>query len=192
MGDLPLYRAAARLGRIAADKGGAGAQMIRSMLYATDLGAYAPLVLQHALALARKFEAELHVIHAVEPMGSFAESVLQSYLDAPTLNELHGRGVSVMMANIEKRVLDNFCEDLADGERDLDLIQAVRVRQGDPAEVILDQARRLQVDLLVLGSHSRVTEAELPLGRTAARVLQLAEVPVYLVPLTQAPGRRKT
>lgn len=165
--------------------------MIRSMLYATDLGAYAPLVLQHALALARKFEAELHVIHAVEPMGSFAESVLQSYLDAPTLNELHGRGVDAMMANIERRVLDNFCEDLADGERDLDLIRAVRVRQGDPAEVILDQARRLQVDLLILGSHSRAIEAELPLGRTAARVLQLAQAPVYLVPLAQGLSRRK-
>lgn len=165
--------------------------MIRSMLYATDLGAYAPFVLQHALALARKFEAELHVIHAVEPIGSFAESVLQSYLDGPTLSELHGRGVSTMMATIERRVLDNFCEDLADGERDLDLIRAVRVRQGDPAEVILDQARRLRVDLLVLGSHSRAIAADLPLGRTAARVLQLAVTPVYLVPLAEALAQRQ-
>ncbi|WP_040260768.1 MULTISPECIES: universal stress protein [Pseudomonas] len=166
--------------------------MIRSMLYATDLGAYAPFVLQHALVLARRFSAELHVIHAVEPMGSFAESVLQSYLDAPALEELHLSGVSTMMASIEKRVLDTFSEELADGEADLALIRAVRVRQGDPAEVILDQARRLRVDLVVLGSHSRVGEAEVPLGRTAARVLQLAQAPVYLVPLTQAPGRRKS
>lgn len=164
--------------------------MIRSMLYATDLGAYAPLVLQHALALARTFEAELHVIHAVEPMGTFAESVLQSYLDAPTLTELQGRGVSAMMANIERRVLDNFSEELADGERDLDLIRAVCVRQGDPADVILDQARRLQADLLVLGSHSRVAEAGVPLGRTAARVMRLTPVPVYLVPLTEVPAGR--
>ena len=56
--------------------------MIRSMLYATDLGLYAPYVMQHALALARTFEAELYVVHAVEPMGLFAESVLQSFLDA--------------------------------------------------------------------------------------------------------------
>lgn len=41
--------------------------MIRSMLYATDLGIYAPYVLQHALALARTFNAELYVIHVVEP-----------------------------------------------------------------------------------------------------------------------------
>ncbi len=43
--------------------------MVRSMLYATDLGLYAPYVTQHALALARTFDAELYVIHVVEPMG---------------------------------------------------------------------------------------------------------------------------
>ena len=35
--------------------------MIHSMLYATDLGLYAPLVMQHALALARTFNADLYV-----------------------------------------------------------------------------------------------------------------------------------
>ena len=82
--------------------------MIRSMLYATDLGLYAPLVLQHALALARTFKADLHVVHAVEPMGLFAESVLQSYLDERALNEFHSEGLSTVMASIEQRVLDSF------------------------------------------------------------------------------------
>ena len=45
--------------------------MIRSMLYATDLGLYAPYVMQHALALARTFKADLYVIHVVEPIGLF-------------------------------------------------------------------------------------------------------------------------
>ncbi|MGH8436364.1 MAG: universal stress protein, partial [Pseudomonas sp.] len=36
--------------------------MVHSILYATDLGLYAPYVLQHALALARAFQAELYVV----------------------------------------------------------------------------------------------------------------------------------
>ena len=56
--------------------------MIRSILYATDLGLYAPYVLQHALSLTRAYSAELYVVHAVEPMGLFADSVLQTYLGA--------------------------------------------------------------------------------------------------------------
>lgn len=41
--------------------------MIRSILYATDLGLYASYVLQHALAVSRSFKADLYVVHAVEP-----------------------------------------------------------------------------------------------------------------------------
>ena len=159
--------------------------MIRSMLYATDLGLYAPFVMQHALELARTFNADLHVVHAVEPMGLFAESVLQSYLDEQSLNEFHRQGLSTVMANIEQRVLDSFREELGEGMQDLTLIQSVRVLQGDPSQVILDQAAKLSVDLVIVGSHSHGGGAQTPLGRTAARVLQLAKVPVYLVPLVQ-------
>lgn len=159
--------------------------MIRSMLYATDLGLYAPYVMQHALALARTFKAELYVVHAVEPMGLFAESVLHSYLDEQALNEFHRQGLNTVMANIEQRVLDSFREELGEGQQDLQLIKSVRVFQGDPSQVILEQAAKLSVDLLIVGSHCQGANGESPLGRTAARVLQLSRVPVYLVPLVQ-------
>ena len=159
--------------------------MIGSILYATDLGLYAPYVMQHALALARTFGADLYVVHAVEPMGLFAESVLQSYLDEQALSDLHSQGLTNVMANIEQRVLDTFREELGEGQEDLALITSVRVIQGDPSHVILEQAKKLSVDLLIVGSHSHGAGGETPLGRTAARVLQLSPVPVYLVPLTQ-------
>ncbi|CAI3789073.1 hypothetical protein AHFPHNDE_02761 [Pseudomonas sp. MM227] len=163
--------------------------MIRSMLYATDLGVYAPFVMQHAVALARSFNAQLYVIHAVEPMGLIAESVLQSYLDESTLDRLHNQGLNTVMAGIEEKVLQSLRSDLGDDEPGLALIRAVRVRQGDPAEVILDQAQRLAVDLLVFGSHSHAATVDVPLGRTAARLLQLSPVPVYMVPLTEHRSR---
>ncbi|MDF2792575.1 universal stress protein [Pseudomonas orientalis] len=159
--------------------------MIRSMLYATDLGLYAPYVMQHALALARTFKADLYVIHVVEPIGLFAESVLQSYLDEKALNEWQRQGLTTVMATIEQRVLDSFREELGEGEQDLKLIRSVRVIQGDPCEVILDQLHKLCVDLLIVGSHSHASAAATPLGRTAARLVQVASVPVYLVPSLQ-------
>ncbi|KEZ74312.1 universal stress protein UspA, partial [Pseudomonas syringae pv. syringae FF5] len=128
------------------------------MLYAADLGLYAPYVTQHALALARTFNAELYVIHVVEPLGLFAESVLQSYLGEEALKELRGRGVNAFLSGIEQRMLDGFREELGEGHSDLSLIRTVRVVQGEPASVILEQAHRLNVDLLVVGSHSRRME----------------------------------
>lgn len=159
--------------------------MIRSMLYATDLGLYAPYVLQHALALAKTFNAELHVVHVVEPMGLFAESVLQSYLAEDVLRELHSEGVNTVIEGIEQRVLASFRDELGEDHQDLELIRSVRVVQGDPSNVILEQAQRLEVDLLVVGSRSHGAEGDTPIGRTAARVLQLCEVPVYMVPMVQ-------
>lgn len=91
--------------------------MIGSMLYATDLGLYAPYVMQHALALARTFKADLYVIHVVEPIGLFAESVLHSYLDEQSLNEWRSEGLRTMIATIEQRVLDSFREELGEGGR---------------------------------------------------------------------------
>ncbi|QLC72288.1 universal stress protein [Pseudomonas sp. LPB0260] len=163
--------------------------MIRSILYATDLGLYAPYVLQHALALTRAFNAGLYVVHAVEPLGLFAESVLQTYLDEDRLKELRSKGLDTVMASIEQRVLEGFRDELGEAQHELDVIRAVRVVQGDPPLVILEEAQRLGVDLLVVGSHSHGTELEIPLGRTAARLLQLSEVPVYLVPMLQHRGR---
>ena len=159
--------------------------MLRSILYATDLGLYAPYVLQHALSLAKAFGAELHVVHAVEPMGLFAESVLQTYLDEKTLQELRSKGLSRVMASIELRVLEGFRDEMGEAQQDMQMIRSVRVAQGDPPQVILDEARKLGADLLVVGSHSHGAAQDIPLGRTAARLLQLAETPVYLVPMLQ-------
>ncbi len=106
--------------------------MIRSILYATDLGLYAPYVLQHALALTRSFNSSLYVVHAVEPMGLFAESVLQTYLDEERLKELRTNGLSTVMASIEQRVLEGFRDEIGETLHDMQLIKAVRVVQGDP------------------------------------------------------------
>lgn len=163
--------------------------MIRSILYATDLGLYAPYVLQHALALTRSFNAQLYVVHAVEPMGLFAESVLQTYLDEGTLKDMRSNGLGTVMASIEQRVLEGFRDELGDGQEDTALIKAVRVVQGDPPQVILAEAQRFAVDLLVIGSHSHGAAWDTPLGRTAARLVQLSEAPVYLVPMLQHRGR---
>ncbi|AYC32685.1 universal stress protein [Pseudomonas cavernae] len=163
--------------------------MIRSILYATDLGLYAPFVLQHALALIQAFRAELYVIHAVEPMSLFAESMLKTYLDQDTLEEMQSKGLPTVMSSIEQRVLEAFRDELNEAQQDMTMIRAVRVVQGDPPQVILEESKRLAVDLLVIGSHSHGAEAEAPMGRTAARLLQLSEVPVYLVPMLQHRGR---
>lgn len=133
--------------------------MIRSILYATDLGLYAPYVLQHALSLTRAYNAELYVVHVVEPLGLFAESVLQTYLDTERLQDLRAQGLDNVMESIEKRVLEGFRDELGELPQDAALVKSVRVVQGDPPQMILDEAEKLAVDLIVAGSHSHGTSS---------------------------------
>ncbi|WMR32322.1 universal stress protein, partial [Metapseudomonas otitidis] len=84
---------------------------------------------------------------------------------------------------------EGFRDEIGDAENELSLIKAVRVVQGDPPQMILEEAQKLGVDLLVVGSHSHGAALETPLGRTASRLVQLSEVPVYLVPMLQHRGR---
>ena len=132
--------------------------MIRSILYATDLGLFAPYVLQHALQLARQHRADLYVLHVVEPLGLFAESVLQTYLDAASYNDLRLRGLDSVMAGIEQRVFEGFCDELRESPAESVPIRAVRVQLGDPPQVILQEAQDLAVDLRSLSQNLTVAD----------------------------------
>lgn len=75
-------------------------------------------------------------------------------------------------------MLDSFREELGGGRTGSGLIRAVRVLQGDPSQVILDQAQKLSVDLLILGSHSHGAGAEARRWVGPRRAsLQLSRVP---------------
>ncbi|GGK06137.1 universal stress protein [Pseudomonas matsuisoli] len=157
--------------------------MIRSILYATDLGFYAPYVLQHALSQSQAFKAELYVVHAVEPLGLLAHSVLRTYLGDAQLQDLQAQGLDAVLTSIEARVLESFKEELDSMQQGHDLIRAVQAIQGDPADVITTQAKALGVDLVVIGTRSQGGDAPTPLGRTAHRVVQTCTVPVHVVPM---------
>lgn len=53
---------------------------------------------------------------------------------------------------------------------------------GDPASVILAQARRLAADVILMGTHRPTTRLNKGIGRTAREVVRGAECPVMLVP----------
>jgi nucleotide-binding universal stress UspA family protein len=69
-------------------------------------------------------------------------------------------------------------EEEAERLRNEGLVVETLAREGDPAEVIVDEARRSGADLLALGTHGRSGIAYLLLGSTAERVVQHAPCPV--------------
>ena len=160
--------------------------MIKTILYATDLGLYGPYIMQHVLHLANTHNADIVVAHAVEPLGVFAKSVIETYVTDEMLDELNDSGLDDVMLAIRERVLDAFQDEILDNKADPECISQVCVVRGQAAEVILATAKQVGADLIVIGSHSGQTEAPAILGSVAFKVLQLAEIPVYMVPMAKS------
>jgi nucleotide-binding universal stress UspA family protein len=55
------------------------------------------------------------------------------------------------------------------------------LRQGDPAEKILETAKKMKVDLIVMGSHGRHGAKKFLMGSVSSRVVDYAACPVLVV-----------
>lgn len=148
---------------------------------ATDLGTHAHYLIYHAVYLARQCGATVEVVHAVEPISSFARAVLTTYTGGDG-SESH-QTVDAILANIKDRVVDSLAEDFMSGESDLDTICNVVIHQGPAADVIVNHAQHTNAGLIVMGCQSTRAEGVALLGSVAAKVLQLSTIPVLTIPL---------
>lgn len=158
--------------------------MVKNILYPTDLGLYGTYVLQHVMEIAEHHDANVMVIHAVEPIGVFADAVLETYVPPEMIGELREFGMPAVMEAIRQQVVEAFEDEIMDCNADISRIIDVQVLRGNPSDVILEQCRRLQVDMIVMGSHCGESSNPSLLGSTVSKVLQLAKVPVYMIPIT--------
>lgn len=55
------------------------------------------------------------------------------------------------------------------------------IRQGDPAEKILETAQKMKVDLIVTGSHGRHGAKKFLLGSVSSKVIEYSRSPVLVV-----------
>ena len=55
------------------------------------------------------------------------------------------------------------------------------LRQGDPAEKILETAKKMKVDLIVTGSHGRHGAKKFLMGSVSSRVVDYSACPVLIV-----------
>lgn len=155
--------------------------MIRNIVLATDLGPFASHALEHAMDLAAIHRAKVYVVHAVEPLSSFAHAMVSTYLDDDSPSE--DSGPDELLSSIRRQIADSLSEERSEVDPSYECFEDFSVVQGRPAEVILAEARRIGADLIVLGSHGPESMGNNVLGSVTSRVLQLSKVPVYMVPM---------
>jgi nucleotide-binding universal stress UspA family protein len=132
------------------------------LLIAMDFSPSFEAALRSAVILAKRFKAEAVLVHASEPVDSSRPA--------------HGHDKECS----SQRADHQFQQTVSALQADQFVTNRIFV-PGNPVEVILDQAKCLRADLIVMGIHRRRGLRRLVLGSVAESVVRRACCPVLVV-----------
>jgi nucleotide-binding universal stress UspA family protein len=137
----------------------------RSILCPVDLSATSRAAARTAAEMAGRFKAKLIVVFVDDPLLSQAAARFDE-------DEITRRTQAELTKFVQKAI----------GPRTRCTYEIVN---GDPAEEILKAARRLEADLIVMGTQGRRGPKRLFFGSTAATIVKRSTIPVLVVPPTR-------
>jgi nucleotide-binding universal stress UspA family protein len=141
---------------------------IHHILLPTDFSESSWHALEHAVAVGRRYGSRLTALHVGNPMV-----VLGAFAPIPTA----GTPDETTRRRLEARLRAWMAPATAAG-----LPTDVIIDEGNPARCILEHARTLPADLIVIGTHGYSGIDRLVLGSVTEKVLRKAACPVMTVP----------
>lgn len=138
---------------------------MRRILVATDFSAESRTALDYGVALAREFDATLHLVHVVPTVLPADVSHLTTVLQETALKESARRDLARLCAEQLPR----------------ELHVVTKVLDGNPFLEISQEALRVCAGLIIISTHGHTGLRYLLLGCTAQRIVQHASVPVLVV-----------
>jgi len=143
---------------------------LKNVLVATDFGHTAAAALAYGRELARQYQGRLHVFHALDDLQ-------WRY----SLDMSPGLLVGIQ-EDLEEGARQRMTALLTDEDRtQLHAVGMISPMCPDPAEAIVEYARRAAVDVIVIGTHGRRGMSRLFLGSVAERVVRTAPCPVLTI-----------
>jgi nucleotide-binding universal stress UspA family protein len=147
---------------------------IKKILFATDLSENSAYAFYYAIHMAKRDNAKILILHAVEPLPpmliSFEDFVYKVAQDRiKTVKE----GLQKFSKKVDARI----------GTSSVEFVSNILVRMGDPVEEILKAADEEGCDVIVLGTHGKGFLEQTFLGSVSSSVLLRTRKPVFLVPL---------
>lgn len=138
---------------------------LKRILVGLDVVEKSNNVLKRALSLANEHKADLFIVHAVKTpwLG------VPSYFGSKDIG-IDKEGIA---KNIEKKIKPL--------NREFNVNCFVFVKEGNPHDIILYEAKLNQVDMLIIGPHSKSKGRKSFLGTTAQKVAHQSHVPVLIV-----------
>ena len=151
---------------------------IKKILYATDLSGNSSYAFFYAIDMAKKHDARIVILHAVEPIPAYAE------VYGAMSDEFKKKRQEEIIESMKKH-LQGFCKkaEAQIGPPCVELVSKTLVPVGHPAEEILNAAEKEGCDAIVIGTHGKGFLAHTFLGSVSSAVLHRTRKPVFIVPL---------
>jgi nucleotide-binding universal stress UspA family protein len=133
-----------------------------NILVATDGSAYSNAALNEAINYASSYGGHLHVVHVV-------------YINDEFLTAAPG---------IVEKMISKAKESLAEVKKmtsSLGISATFYVREGEPYRALVDLAKELNIDTIIMGSHGRTGIKRLLMGSVTSRVIGYSSCPVMVV-----------
>jgi nucleotide-binding universal stress UspA family protein len=143
---------------------------LQKILFPTDFSRCAEQALAHAVFLAEKYDAEIHVLH-----------VVTLFKDQPGIlsNEITETEETIRkFEDIAEKQLNKVVD--SKGSDDMKIITVTK-REVSAAPAILEYVSDNDIDLIVMGTHGRRGLGHLLLGSAAEEVVRLAACPVFTI-----------
>lgn len=141
---------------------------MKRALIALDYDHTSQKVAEVGFSMAQAMHAETILLHVVSEQPLYYSSYMNMQeLQIDILDDL-------------KKSTQNFL-DKAKKHLGDESIQTV-LKEGDIAETILETAKKMDVDIIVMGSHSRKWLENIILGSEAEDVLKKTTIPLFIVP----------
>jgi nucleotide-binding universal stress UspA family protein len=151
---------------------------MQKILIALDYNPSAQKVAEVGYALAKAMKAEVILLHVISdaayysslnysPIMGFDSFINSDLIQADIVKELKKAAMNY---------LDKSKQHLGDNT-----IQTV-IKDGDFGESILDAAKELAADVIVLGTHSRRGLDKILMGSVAEKVFHHSTVPLFIIP----------
>lgn len=142
---------------------------LKSILVATDFGEASAAALAYGRELARCFGATLHVLHVADDV--YVRLGGDAYM--AVLPELQKDLEVAAQKQLDDLLVDNDPNPLP--------VKKAVLTSSATASAIVQYARDLGIDLIVVGTHGRGAVAHLLMGSVAERVVRSAPCPVLTV-----------
>ena len=139
------------------------------ILVSIDLSTHTEKVVTKAEEIAKIISAKLWLLHIVEPEPDFVG---------------WGVGPQSVRDSLSKKFHEEHrqIQEIADRLRKEGLDASALLVQGSTVDTILEEATKLSVDMIVVGSHGRGAMYKLLVGSVSEGILHGAECPILIVP----------